>query len=133
MVNDRYLSFWWSIPTVRQVICWKGALQNGIFSVQQTYHTFNVDAHISYPSCSLYIHRSSCDFLLVNAGIVNFACLSTTLSESVKPLSAMTISPKILKRHSSLSGTSSPSLRHKGNASLGRYSDQNLDSFMVLI
>ena len=36
---------------------------------------------------------SSCDFLLVNAGIVNFACLSTTLSEIVKPLSAMTISP----------------------------------------
>ena len=34
---------------------------------------------------------SSCDFLLVNAGIVNFACLSPTLSEIVKSLSAMTI------------------------------------------
>ena len=38
-------------------------------------------------------NRSSCDFLFVNAGIVNFACLSPTLSEIVKPLSAMTISP----------------------------------------
>ena len=56
-VNDRYLSFWWSILTARQVICGKGALQSGIFSAQQAYHTFNVDAHISYPSCLLYIHR----------------------------------------------------------------------------
>ena len=32
-------------------------------------------------------------FPSVNAGIVNFACLSPTLSEIVKPLSAMTISP----------------------------------------
>ena len=36
---------------------------------------------------------SSCDFLLVNTGIVNFACLSPTLSEIVKSLSAMTIFP----------------------------------------
>ena len=36
---------------------------------------------------------SSCDFPLVNAWILNFACLSPTLSEIVKPLSAMTISP----------------------------------------
>ena len=65
MVNDRYLSFWWSILIVHQVICGKGTLQDGIFSAQQAYHTFNVDLHISYPSCS----------------------------EIVKPLSAMTISP----------------------------------------
>ena len=56
-VNDRYLSFWWSIPIARRVICGKGALQNGIFSAQQAYDTFNVHVHVNYPSCSLYIHR----------------------------------------------------------------------------
>ena len=56
-VNGRYFSFWWSIPIARQVICGKGALQNGIFSAQYGYHTFNMDVHISYPSCLLYIQQ----------------------------------------------------------------------------
>lgn len=83
---------------------------------------------------------SNWDFPLVKAGITSLPCLRPTLSEIVKPLSAITVSPgkTLSKKNTVLSqmfirSASTSSFRHKTHCSLWCYAYQDLYGVVVFV